>query len=111
MRIAKLILHYDTPELTLKLFKSIPEAIVIDNGSSIDMRTLIPETSVFRFDSNLGFTPNWNRAIKAVMDNDGGYHDAFWLMNSDIEISRQSIERIEQVMTEHHYLMITTSYN
>ena len=35
MRIAKLILHYNTPELTLRLCQMVSDAIVIDNGSDV----------------------------------------------------------------------------
>ena len=111
MTIAKLILHYNTPELTLRLCEMVPEAIVIDNGSETNMLTLLPKERVIRFKTNLGFTANWNRAIKTIMKNDAGYYDAFWLMNSDIEIGRQSITRIESLMDEHPYSMVTPSYN
>ncbi len=111
MIIAKLILHYNTPELTLRLCEQVPEAIVIDNGSDINMLTLLPKERVIRFETNLGFTANWNRAITSILRSDGGYYQAFWLMNSDIEIGRNSIERIEQLMDDHEYSMVTPSYN
>jgi hypothetical protein len=111
MNIAKLILHYNTPELTLSLCAMVPDAIVIDNGSDIDMRTLLPSERVMRFESNKGFTANWNRAIKKIMKHDAGYYQAFWLMNSDIEIGLISIQRMEQLMQEHPYSMVTPSYN
>ena len=34
MKLAKLILHFNTPELTAKLCRMVPGAIVIDNGST-----------------------------------------------------------------------------
>ncbi len=111
MNIAKLILHYNTPELTLRLCESVPDAIVIDNGSDINMLTLLPKERVIRFETNLGFTANWNRAIREIMKNDAGYYQAFWLMNSDIEISQNSIKRIHDLMDLHPYSMITPSYN
>ena len=111
MRIAKLILHYNTPELTLRLCQMVSDAIVIDNGSDVDMSKLNLKNQVERFETNLGFTPNWNRALHRIMDTDGGYFDAFWLMNSDIEISQESINRIEFLMQLHPYSMVTPSYN
>jgi hypothetical protein len=111
MILAKLILHYNTPELTLRLFKSVPEAIIIDNGSEVNMLSLVPKENVIRFETNLGFTANWNRAIAAILKNDGGYYQGFWLMNSDIEIGRDSITRIENLMDEFTYSMVTPSYN
>ena len=111
MKIAKLILHYNTPEITIRLCQMVPDAIVIDNGSDIDLATLGVKNTIVRFPSNLGFTPNWNRAVKFIMQNDEGTNTAFWLMNSDIEISRESINRIEYLMELHPYAMITPSYN
>ena len=51
MNIAKLILHFNTPELTLRLCEMVPDAIVIDNGSDKDMRKLLPKKRVIRFKS------------------------------------------------------------
>jgi len=33
MKIAKLILHFNTFQLTMDLARSVPDAIIIDNGS------------------------------------------------------------------------------
>ena len=110
MRIAKLILHYNTPALTKELCRMIPDAIVIDNGSDILMSDLTDNLCI-RFQENLGFTPNWNRAIKTLMANDADYYDAFWLMNSDITITQESINRIQKLMEVYHFAMITPSYN
>ena len=110
MAIAKLILHYNTPEVTARLCAMVPEAIVIDNGSDIDFREIMPGMAVYRYDDNLGFTRNWNRFIKQLICNNTGY-DAVWLMNSDIEISRESIDRIEHLNDGHGFDMITPSYN
>jgi GT2 family glycosyltransferase len=105
MKLGILILHYNTPELTRKLCKAIPEAIVFDNGSE---KSYTGPNRYFRFDENYGFTKGWNEAIKKV------YHefDAFWLMNSDIMISRVSIDRIKCLLESHEDVgMITPAYN
>jgi GT2 family glycosyltransferase len=111
MKIAKLILHYNTPEITRRLCRMVPDAIFIDNGSEDGLFQSDLSNPVMRFTSNLGFTLNWNRAIKMIMAEDHGTTDAFWLMNSDIEISQESINRIEYLMELHPYAMVTPSYN
>ncbi len=105
MKLGILILHYNTPELTKKLCRAIPEAIVFDNGSD---KAYTGPNRYFRFSENYGFTKGWNEAIKKV------YHefDAFWLMNSDILISRFSIDRIKSLLDSHEEIgMITPAYN
>ena len=111
MKIIKLILHYNTPAITAALCEMATDAMIIDNGSSLDMTTYGLKNTVLRFESNLGFTGNWNRAIKFIMDRDEGTTDAFWLMNSDIQISTDSIARIQRLLELHPYDMITPSYN
>ena len=115
MNIAKLILHYNTFGLTMALARSVPDSIIIDNGSintATDyFPTVFPNRKI-RFEDNLGFTPNWNRAIRWIRENfsDAGF-DAFWLMNSDIQIDRHSVNRIEDLMNKHDIPMITPAYN
>ena len=111
MRIAKLILHYNTPEITVRLCNMVENAIVIDNGSDVKFSEIMPLQPSYRFENNLGFTRNWNRIIKRIMELDEGWYDAFWLMNSDIEISMNTVNRIEYLMDEFGYAMITPSYN
>ena len=111
MEIAKLILHYNTPEVTSRLCAMVPDSIVIDNGSDIPFSSVMPEHTVYRFEDNLGFTRNWNRALRHLMHMDHTWYDAYWLMNSDIEIAPASIRRIEQLMDECVYDMITPAYN
>jgi GT2 family glycosyltransferase len=86
--LGKLILHFNTPEMTELLCQMVPGAIVIDNGS-----TLFPYAGGNRCirQENLGFTKGWNQAIKSVWDE----FDSFWLMNSDIEITPENVERVE----------------
>ncbi len=101
MKIAKLILHFNTPELTANLSKMVPGSIVVNNGSE----DIFP--GEIKFKDNLGFVKNWNRAIKSLINS----YDAFWLMNSDIEISESSVQRILTIMESGMYTMITPSYN
>jgi len=65
MNIAKLILHYNTPAQTIKLAQMVPDAIIIDNGSLVNMNNVGLSNKVIRFETNLGFTKNWNRIIRA----------------------------------------------
>ncbi len=111
MNIAKLILNYNTPELTHKLAISVPGAIVIDNGSTIPIPVAKVPYSVIRFEDNLGFTQNWNRAILYIMDQWPGKFDAFWLMNSDIVIDQDSITRIESLTESNNYPMLSAGFN
>ena len=115
MNIAKLILHYNTFDLTMALAKSVPDSIIIDNGSINTANEFFPTqfpNRKIRFEDNLGFTPNWNRAIKWIRENyPNDNFEAFWLMNSDIQINRSSIFRIEDLMSKHDIPMITPSYN
>jgi GT2 family glycosyltransferase len=111
MKIAKLILNFNTPELTHKLAMSVPGAIVIDNGSTIPITVTKVPYSGIRFADNLGFTRNWNRAIQYIMDQWPGKFDAFWLMNSDIVIDQDSIARIESLAESSNYHMLSASYN
>lgn len=106
MKIGKLILHYNTPELTEALCRQVgPDAIVIDNGSSPG-KNYAGENRCIR-QENLGFTGGWNRAICTLWNE----FDAFWLMNSDIEISKECIERIQSLMDTGLYPVLTPSFN
>jgi len=109
MKIAKLILHYNTPELTDRLCRMVPDAIVVDNGSNIDLSIYSLTNQIYRYPDNLGFTPNWNRIIQHLISTTD--FQAFWLMNSDIVIKDSSVKRIEEVMSKKDIPMITPSYN
>jgi len=111
MRVLKLILHYNTPELTGRLCQMAPDAIVVDNGSDSDKHPLATGNEIIRFTENLGFTCNWNRVIRLMMDEISQQNIAFWLMNSDIEIDTRSIERVEKLMGQGGIPMLTPSYN
>jgi GT2 family glycosyltransferase len=105
MRLGKLILHYNTPELTMALCQMVPGAIVIDNGSS---RRYTGNHRCIRFETNYGFTKGWNEAIKSLYDE----FDGFWLMNSDITVTRQSVRRVEEVCKNNpEVMMFTPTYN
>jgi len=99
----------------MDLARSIPEAIIIDNGSINTDTDYFPvefPNRKIRFEDNLGFTPNWNRAIQWIRENypDENF-EAYWLMNSDIQIDRNSVNRIEDLMSKHDIPMITPAYN
>lgn len=104
-RLGKLILHFNTPEMTEQLCRMVPDAIVIDNGS-----TVYPYTGTNRCirQDNLGFTEGWNRAIKTLWNE----FDMFWLMNSDIVIDPQSVKRVEWIAANQlEVLFFTPAYN
>lgn len=103
MKIGIFILHYNTPEMTHNMCSMLPEAIVIDNGSTI----LSEFKNEVHRQPNLGFTKGWNAAVKHFYDR----FDAFWLMNSDIIISRNSIDRICQLAEREDVHFITPSFN
>lgn len=106
MKIAKLILHFNTPELTASLCRQVgPDAIVIDNGSTPGKNHSGANRCIRQ--KNLGFTAGWNVAIMTLMDE----FDAFWLMNSDIEISQESINRVQELMDTGLYPILTPSFN
>lgn len=103
MKVGIFILHYNTPEMTRNMCAMLPEAIVIDNGSTIHSEF---KNEVYR-QPNLGFTKGWNAAVKHFYNR----FDAFWLMNSDIIISRNSIDRICQLAKRDDVHFITPSFN
>lgn len=110
MKVGKLILHYNTPEMTDELCRMVgPDAIVIDNGSDLDKQPIARQgqSEVVRLEKNYGFTKGWNLGVLAVYDR----FDAFWLMNSDIVIDRKTIQRIEKLLSLERISMITPSYN
>lgn len=106
MKLGILILHFNTPELTKRLADSIQEAIVIDNGSDKG-KEFKGKNRSFKTVKPLGFTKGWNTAIDGVYKE----FDAFWLMNSDIEVTRQSIDRVKEVLKRKDIEMFTPSYN
>lgn len=114
MKVGIFILHYNTPELTEQLHRMVPEAIVVDNGSDKGKKPIVfsegrqySNCNIHFLDRNYGFTVGWNKAIKDF------YHqyDAFWLMNSDIVISRKSVDRICQLAQRDDVHFITPSFN
>jgi GT2 family glycosyltransferase len=84
----------------------VPEAIVIDNGSDQDKKP-VAICQVLELERNYGFTAGWNKAIEHFYDK----YDAFWLMNSDIIISRESVARIKDIIQQPHINIITASFN
>lgn len=103
--LGKLILHYNTPEMTERLCRMVPGAIVIDNGS-----TEYPYKGANRCirQENLGFTEGWNHAIKTLWNE----FDMFWLMNSDIVIDPESVKRVEWIVAAYpNVLFFTSAYN
>ena len=105
MKLGIFILHYNTTELTQRLGNSIPEAIIIDNGSDTPFSSRAHQ--VLRLDKNYGFTKGWNKCIEHYYEQ----FDAFWLMNSDIIISRESIDRIKLLLLDQQAAILTPSFN
>jgi GT2 family glycosyltransferase len=103
MKLGILILQFNSIQYTEQLCKQIPEAIIIDNGSS--KQANVPN-EVIRLDKNYGFTIGWVKGIQAVWDR----FDAFWLMNNDISIERSSIDRVKDVL-DNDIDIFTPSYN
>jgi GT2 family glycosyltransferase len=103
MKLGIFILHYNTPEMTHNMCSMLPEAIVIDNGSTI----LSEFKNEVHRQPNLGFTKGWNAAVKHFYNR----FEAFWLMNSDIVISRKSVDRICQLAEREDVHFITPSFN
>lgn len=109
MKIAKLILNYNTPNLTEDLCRMVPDAIVVDNGSDIHPTNIKLRNRIIPLEKNLGFTRGWNAALKILLKEK--QYDAFWLMNSDIQITHQCIDRVQMVMDTNRYPIMTPSYN
>ena len=104
-KLGKLILHFNTPEMTELLCRMVPDAIVIDNGST--KHPYCGKSRCIR-QENLGFTEGWNRAINALWNE----FDMFWLMNSDIIIDQESVKRVEWIAaTRPDILFFTPAYN
>lgn len=104
--LGKFILHYNTPELTQKLCESVPDAIVIDNGSAPDKRYMGPNRCIY-IKTGLGFTKGWNYVLKLFID----AYDYVWLMNSDIVIKNADVMLMEELVKSNIYDMITPAYN
>ena len=106
MRLGILILYYNTPELMSNLTRVVPNAIVIDNGSHYDKRYQ-GRNRCIRLEEPLGFTNGWNKAIEVLWDE----FDAFWLMNSDIDISKKAVQSVCNHIGECDVDILTLSYN
>lgn len=105
VRLGKLILHFNTPELTEELCRMVPGAIVIDNGST--EKPYKGKNRCIRQD-NLGFTKGWNTAVKTLFDE----FDAFWLMNSDIKPQAGCVKRVEELLNKRPDVsFFTPAYN
>ena len=104
MKLGIFILHYNKIDITNDLCKTIPEDIVIDNGSEIPYSG---PNKYYRIPRNIGVTKGWNEAIKHFYND----FDAFWMMNNDIVISRDSIERIKSIIADPNIKFITPSFN
>lgn len=106
MKVGVLILYFNTPGLVDELTKTLPEAIIIDNGSDID-KQYHGKNRCIRLDKPYGFTGGWNKAVKLLWDE----FDAFWLMNSDIVITRKSLENSIMAIKNADVDIYTPSYN
>jgi GT2 family glycosyltransferase len=110
MNVGILILHYNTPAMTDKLAHTVPEAIVIDNGSS-DEGSYRGANRCWKIEpvngASAGFTRGWNCAIEHFK----GSYEALWLMNSDIQIERESIERVTMLLDRTDIKILSPSFN
>lgn len=104
MRLGIFILHYNTELMTRELASGIEDAIVVDNGSGKAFE--MEGREVLRLDKNYGFTLGWNKAVEHYFDR----FDAFWLMNSDIMISKEAISRMKAVAASNTGI-ITPAFN
>ena len=105
VKLAKLILYYNTPDLITDLCRLMPDAIIIDNGSAGHL-SYKGSNRCIKLDRNYGFTKGWNKAIKEL----SAEFDYFWLMNSDIEVTQKCIEQIEK-RCEQGYDLFTPAFN
>lgn len=103
MSLGIFILQYNQTALTANLLKVIPEAIVIDNGSTEDFD--FGKTKIIRHGSNLGFTAGFMKGIWKYLDK----YDSFWLMNNDITITREAVEQVKETAKTVDFF--TPSYN
>lgn len=112
--LAVMILHYNTPEVTARLCRSVPEAIVIDNGSDPG-KQLDVKNRIIRLDRNYGFTGGWNRGLTMLIGeerkNGRPHYDGYWLMNSDIEIERKDVEKVKELALTCGLDIFTPLYN
>lgn len=107
VRLGILILNYNNGDLTNDLCKTLPEAIVIDNGSQKG-KEYKGKNRCIRFTENKHFTAGWNAGVKEVWNE----FDAFWLCNNDIKLTRKDVERVQWVLDNHKDVgLFTPTYN
>ena len=107
--IAAVILNYRTPDDTLLAVRSaqasrrpIDEVIVIDNGGDDECRkALAPwrdSVRIIRSDGNAGFSGGCNLGIREAL---AAGANLVLLLNSDAVIAPDTVERLEQALTDH----------
>lgn len=95
------ILHFGSPETTIKCLKSIKaikkdsinlRIVVVDNDTrnriSIDKKELDLDIKLITSEENLGFTGGHNKAIKHAMDNGADY---IMILNNDVTVDKDLI--------------------
>ena len=103
--VAIILVHYNTPDLTLACVKSLQDLdaagldvtiVVIDNGSSVPVH--IPQ-SLNKFpviqiksSANLGFTGGNNLGIVEARSRFNP--DSFWLLNTDTHVEAQNLQEL-----------------
>jgi GT2 family glycosyltransferase/glycosyltransferase involved in cell wall biosynthesis len=100
-RIAAVVLNYNTPDDTFLAVRSLlaskrrlDDVIVVDNGSTRDCRAMLgPDVVYVATGRNLGFSGGVNVGIRAAL---GRGADAVFLVNSDVIVAPDCIERLER---------------
>ena len=112
MRTAVVILNWNTEgflkEFLPSLLRSVEkvegaEVVVADNastdGSMKVMTELFPNVKTVSFDRNYGFTGGYNKAFKALDEDDKPEY--FVLINSDIEVTENWLKPLVEWMDKH----------
>jgi GT2 family glycosyltransferase/glycosyltransferase involved in cell wall biosynthesis len=105
-RIAGIVLNYRTPEDTWLAVRSlqasrrpIADVIAVDNGSddgSVDrLKSALPDVRLLAAPRNLGFAGGCNLGIRDALDRGA---DLILLVNSDVLLPPDALERMEDVL-------------
>lgn len=102
-----IIVNYKTPELTIKALRALynssalpKQVILVDNKSNDGIEDLVrnefPEVEVMMNHENVGFAKANNMAIRDLVN-----QPFIWLLNSDTETGRHSLEQLYKYMEIH----------
>jgi len=112
LKIASVILHYNTPEFTLPLLNDLRQQTyrgqtiyVVDHGS----RPALKEAT-HRLDTNLKFTKGMHAAWK-IARADADY-DAYWLLNNDLQVPKETLATLVDILfSKEEYGLIAPAHN